>query len=739
MKTRCGLSSITPVLLWIGQKLGDRKRGKTENILILLLAVIFIGCVDGAEAQVPIPVRNYSFESPSEADGAFSVGGNGDTTAVTDWTIIAQSGNPYYAAGVQNPLDTQYPNTTGSPGQLPVPADGGQFAYLNTPGGFKSSLVSSDLGAALRNSVYTLTVALGRRLDLNSGNYTIELLVGGTPVATGTLSGLTIRQGAFADLSVSYRTPSNVSGDLQIVLTHAGIASNPSLQQGNFGNVRLTVASANSITYTVSPSAGVGGGISPSSARPVGTGGAVTFAATPDRGYAIDQWLVNGVVAQAGGTNFTLSDVTANASVHVTFVSPPNAPLLLASYPSKARQPEVVSFFDESGGYDGFIRFRLKKGEIIGLQSVGYFVPRNDGSGKSNGARISFNANGLPAAIISTDGSTLRFAWGKNGAVSLNGKTGAGVKVAVIGNSNSFPFSLLAGMASSLEESLPVLQSYDFATLQDDETTAVIPTERYGLSTLQDDQFAAVQPAITNAQAFGELGDVCTVAGVVVSAAALYIAPNKWTEEGFALDLSAAALRFANSSDPSAVGTVAEYSVETGAGIHLLADALTFAKAATTERVLTVGSIAASACAFIADAAAAQYHDYNGILSTESFTAPDGYGDDATETVTGSVTVEISSEKATVTVNWNVDVAATPTSSAGSYSRQASGIVKVTSSPVTGTVTDNSGRNSASFTLYPSSGGILTGRVILETQWEFVDSSGNILTQGTQATTHSVK
>lgn len=72
-------------------------------------------------------------------------------------------------------------------------------------------------------------------------------------------------------------------------------------------------------TCTLTPSTGANGNISPNTVQTVRSGGSVTFTSTPDRGYVINQWLVNGSVAQSGGNTFKLNDITGNTSVQVTF------------------------------------------------------------------------------------------------------------------------------------------------------------------------------------------------------------------------------------------------------------------------------------------------------------------------------------------------------------------------------------------------------------------------------------
>src|ERR1051326_532932 len=50
------------------------------------------------------------------------------------------------------------------------------------------------------------------------------------------------------------------------------------------------------VTYTVTPSAGANGSISPNTPQTVDSGGSLTFNASPSSGYVVDQWLGNGNV-----------------------------------------------------------------------------------------------------------------------------------------------------------------------------------------------------------------------------------------------------------------------------------------------------------------------------------------------------------------------------------------------------------------------------------------------------------
>jgi len=72
-------------------------------------------------------------------------------------------------------------------------------------------------------------------------------------------------------------------------------------------------------TFTQKPSAGSGGTISPKYSQIVEYGSSLTFTATPGKGYEVDSWLLDGVVTQSGGAQFSLTNITAAHTVKVTF------------------------------------------------------------------------------------------------------------------------------------------------------------------------------------------------------------------------------------------------------------------------------------------------------------------------------------------------------------------------------------------------------------------------------------
>lgn len=151
-------------------------------------------------------------------------------------------------------------------------------------------------------------------------------------LATPTLRTVTPSAGAHG--SISPNTPQSVSngGSIGFTATPAsqytvdqwlvdGVLAQTGGTSFTLNNVTsdTTVQVTFKPTYSVTPSAGANGSISPNTVQTVGRGNSTSFTATPAVKYAVNQWFVNGVLAQTGGLTFTLNNVTANKTVQVTF------------------------------------------------------------------------------------------------------------------------------------------------------------------------------------------------------------------------------------------------------------------------------------------------------------------------------------------------------------------------------------------------------------------------------------
>jgi len=73
------------------------------------------------------------------------------------------------------------------------------------------------------------------------------------------------------------------------------------------------------VRYTVTPISGANGSIAPNAVSLVNSGASQSYTATPDSGYAVNQWLLDGSLVQTGGAVYTLVNITANHTIEATF------------------------------------------------------------------------------------------------------------------------------------------------------------------------------------------------------------------------------------------------------------------------------------------------------------------------------------------------------------------------------------------------------------------------------------
>lgn len=126
-----------------------------------------------------------------------------------------------------------------------------------------------------------------------------------------------------ADGSFTFSTPVSQGATYSVTVQTqpAGqtcVVTNGSGTMGS-SNVTNVSVSCSAITFTVNTTAGANGAVSPNGAVSVDYGDDQAFTATPDSGYSVYQWLLDGGLAQTGGTSYTLTNVTANHTVAVSF------------------------------------------------------------------------------------------------------------------------------------------------------------------------------------------------------------------------------------------------------------------------------------------------------------------------------------------------------------------------------------------------------------------------------------
>lgn len=180
-----------------------------------------------ASPAASLVVENFSFEDDVAGPGGVI------TTTPTGWFAYNRTGAA--DIGSQNATPSQF--SINNP--LAAPALGDQFLYVNTfgnnPGGISG--VFQPIADLLPNTTYTLTVAIGSRLDRINTAGTISLVDGfdntGTILATG--GGLPAAQDSWEDFSISFTTGEEVTGFLTIVLSSVAAET----IQADFDNVRL--------------------------------------------------------------------------------------------------------------------------------------------------------------------------------------------------------------------------------------------------------------------------------------------------------------------------------------------------------------------------------------------------------------------------------------------------------------------------------------------------------------------
>lgn len=198
-----------------------------RQLLPLVCAPLF------AQAEpVTIAVTNPSFEAYYVEPGAYRTGD------ITGWL---RDGGTRSHVGIQSVAAALFPLQTG-PGPeavLPAPADGPQFAFINTPPDGGHIALYQVLGPLQPRTRYRFTVAIGNRLDKGySDQALLELRNGDTPtsrVLASASNGTAPANGGFADLSVEFETGPYVAGNLlvairnqtgqQLILDHARVTA----------------------------------------------------------------------------------------------------------------------------------------------------------------------------------------------------------------------------------------------------------------------------------------------------------------------------------------------------------------------------------------------------------------------------------------------------------------------------------------------------------------------------------
>ena len=220
----------------------------------------------------------------------------------------------------------------------PVNIPSGQTGTVNIVMNAQGTESAVGFQSELRSHAIAIRVGAIRHEDAggylmtnttNAANGQVGFAIGAQPMGSTFTSGnLTILQVTFQAIGTTPTTTSVTFGDTPVIRQVVDV--NAQILPSTFTGGTVTISSGLIIT----PSAGPNGSISPSTPQPATQNGNVTFNAIPNTNYVVDTWSVDNTVKQMGGTQFTLSGITASHSVHVTFKIPLSALALSITPPS---------------------------------------------------------------------------------------------------------------------------------------------------------------------------------------------------------------------------------------------------------------------------------------------------------------------------------------------------------------------------------------------------------------------
>ncbi len=218
-----------------------------------------------------------------------------------------------------------------------LPADRGMRVSGSTCGGLMGPGQSCQLSVSLTAPATSQTVAGEIRMWAKPSADGVRYPFSVTVVAPPLQYTVTPQAGANGTIAPSTAQVVNPGSNLVFTATpNAGFQVNQwfldgiAVQTGGttYNLVNINANHTVSVTFsvqqfTVTPVANANGTVTPATPQTVNSGSNLTFTATPSSGFEVDQWFLDGVLAQTGGLSYTLNNITANHIVSVTFVQVP--------------------------------------------------------------------------------------------------------------------------------------------------------------------------------------------------------------------------------------------------------------------------------------------------------------------------------------------------------------------------------------------------------------------------------
>ncbi len=258
--------------------------------------------------------------------------------ADTDALLVVKrvSGSGTFVLTTQAPLMWTLTVTTSADGMVTTPGIG-DFNY--TDGNVAALIASANANYHFVNWTGSAVTA-GKVADPNSpattvtmnGNYTVQanFAIDQKSLTTSTTTGGTITTPGIGTYSYDYGANASIIASATTAYhfvdwTGSAVTAGKVADANSAGttvtmDANYTVqANFGIIQFIIHASAGTNGSISPNGDITKDYGSSQQFAALPNTGYEVNEWTVDGNSVQSGGTTYTLSDITATHTVHVTF------------------------------------------------------------------------------------------------------------------------------------------------------------------------------------------------------------------------------------------------------------------------------------------------------------------------------------------------------------------------------------------------------------------------------------
>jgi|GEM_PF-5266814 len=209
--------------------------------------------------------------------------------------------------------------------------------------------------------------------------------------------------------------------------------------------IKFALSSVDKPVYTISATAGEGGSISPAGANDVYSGESLMFTFIPDNGYVVDTVTVDGFTVNISGNAYTITGITSNGNIHVTFkkdeiIIPPEDDYITSSDVDWSRATIYVNISQKTKVakevfekivasnkvcvfYNDTIKIMVPQGTSITVESdvvdlavtvngVGASFDTIAESIANKVGNVGYSAIAMPTDVLWPDGTTLSFNMG---------------------------------------------------------------------------------------------------------------------------------------------------------------------------------------------------------------------------------------------------------------------------------------------------------------------------------------